>query len=196
MKRIPPNYLLALALALAFGTSGASATATYRIVPEDSRISFSVRHFFTAVDGTFSAFEGSIQFDPRSPENASARASIDASSIDTGNRERDEHLRNEDFFHTDAFPILSFESTEWIPDPEAGEGHYRVSGNLTMRGQSHPVTLAVEYVGQSEIEPNQYRSHWNLSGSLNRSHWEIDYGKGVVGTTVEIEIELTAVSGS
>lgn len=168
----------------------------YQIDPAESRIGFTVRHFFTAVDGSFESFEGTIHFDPSRPESSSVTARVDARSINTDNRERDQHLRNEDFFDTDRFPDLTFVSTEWIPDPDAGEGHYRVTGNLVMRGQEHPVVLLARYVGSHEAEPGVFHSRWVITASLNRSRWEIDYGKGVVGTTVEILIELLAVSAS
>ncbi len=187
----PTVFIVLLGL---LSASLSASPQAYQILPEESRIGFSVRHFFTAVEGTFDAFEGRIFFSPANPPSSSATARIDARSINTDNRERDEHLRNEDFFHTERYPHINFVSTEWVQDTDSGEGHYAVNGILTMRGQSHPVSLLVRYIGKSEIEPGLFRSRWVVNGSLNRSLWKVDYGKGVVGTTVEVEFEITAVS--
>ena len=108
-----------------------------------SSVSFSVRHLMISrVHGSFKNWSGSLETDDADPSNSKVQISIDVASIDTKEPQRDEHLRSADFFDAANHGNIKFESTSvQYVDSE----HFKVSGNLTIRGVSKPVTLDAEY---------------------------------------------------
>ena len=109
-----------------------------------SHVSFSVKHMMVAtVRGKFNAYRGTARLDPKDFTRSTFEGEIDVASIDTGNPQRDEHLRSGDFFEAATYPKITFKSTRIEPKDEAGE--YVVHGVLTMRGVTRPVALDVEF---------------------------------------------------
>ena len=113
-----------------------------------SNVSFSVRHLMISrVHGSFKTWSGSLETDDADPANSKVQIGIDVASIDTKEPQRDEHLRSADFFDAANHPNITFESASvQYVDTE----HFKVSGNLTIRGVSKPVTLDAEYFGTPE----------------------------------------------
>src|SRR5688500_11768546 len=131
-------------------TSTATATGTYTIDPTHRRIGFTARHaMVTKVRGSFNEFDGSGYFDAENPAESHLKLTIQAASIDTRNADRDGHLRSNDFFDMETYPEITFESTavEQL-DPES----YRVTGDLTIKGVTKPVTVDFEYAGTA-VDP-------------------------------------------
>jgi len=128
----------------------AVAGTVWRIDPTRSSIGFSIRHMtFATVHGHFGSFEGTIRFDPEHPNDAVVEAQIDAATIDTGIAKRDDHLRSADFFDVTTYPVIAFRSTRVTPiNPLFGHPRMRVLGDLTLRGVTRPVELAVEQTGE------------------------------------------------
>lgn len=131
---------------------------TWTIDPVHSEVGFAVRHMMvTRVRGKFGAFEGTITT-PDNPLESSVTATIDLSSITTGNDQRDAHLRGSDFFDVETHPQMTYRSTRI----RAENGDYLVDGELTIRGVTRPLTLSTEF---QRHRPRRLRRH---PGRLHR----------------------------
>src|SRR3990172_10533699 len=119
--------------------------AKWIIDPDHSVAAFSIKHMMLAhVRGQFHGISGAIEFDPKDPARSSVYAEIDVSTVYTGIKKRDEHLRNEDFFNASKFPKMIFKSTRIeVTGPHTA----RVGGDLTIAGITRSVLLDVEYFG-------------------------------------------------
>src|SRR6266508_2181259 len=123
-------------------TIPASLTGTYAIDPTHSRIGFSARHaMVTKVRGSFNEFEGSGYFDADDPTRSHLQLTINAASIDTRNPDRDAHLRSNDFFDMESYPAITFASSA---AEQVDAETYRVTGDLTIKGVTRPVTIDLE----------------------------------------------------
>ena len=141
--------ILALSIAgLASASVAAAAPSTWKIDPNHTNVGFSVRHFFSQVHGRFREFEGTIVFDEADPSAIKVDATVNASSVDTGNPNRDADLRSDHFFLVEKYPTLTFKSTKVT---RAGKGKYKVTGDLTMRGVTKQVTFDAEYLGAAAV---------------------------------------------
>jgi polyisoprenoid-binding protein YceI len=171
-------------------------TGTYTIDPSHSRIGFVARHaMVTKVRGNFNDFTGSFTVDGANPSASSAKVSIEAASIDTRNADRDGHLKSNDFFAMDDHPQIAFVSTAI---EQRSDTDYRVTGELTLRGVTKPVTLELEYTG-SAIDPwGNTRVGFEGSTQVNRKDWglnwnaALDAGGVLVSEKVTLEFEISA----
>jgi len=190
--------IAALTLAAAAPTLCAQAPQ-FNLDRNHTRVLFRVRHMGVAyVTGQFTDFAGGFVLDTVNPGNSSAQITIQTASVNTENERRDADLRSNNFFAADSFPQITFRSTrvERGPDP----GTYRMSGDLTMRGVTRPVTLDIETVGMRTITSQQGRqivAGFVLTGRLNRFdyglHWNsLVEGVQVVGDEVRLTIEAEA----
>jgi polyisoprenoid-binding protein YceI len=189
-----PKTLFAglLALALAVALSVPAQAATWEVDRTHSGVDFQIRHFVSQVRGHFDDFGGVVVMDEENPESSSVEFWIDASSIDTGNDNRDQHLRSEDFFHVEEHPRITFESQSI---EKTGDNTYDVTGTFTMRGVSKTITLPVEFLGtmqtsrgakagfatETVIPRKEYDIIWNQT---------LDAGGAVLGDDVSVEINL------
>jgi polyisoprenoid-binding protein YceI len=170
--------------------------SNWELDPAHSQIEFAVKHMMvTTVRGQFRKFALTVDFDEANPERSKVEAHIDASSIDTGMEARDAHLRSADFFDATVYPELVFRSAHIERD---GEG-YRITGDLTIRGETRPVTLAAEIGG---VVPNMQggrRAGFSASTKISRKDWGLTWngvlesGGVLVGDDVKISIEVAAV---
>jgi polyisoprenoid-binding protein YceI len=126
--------------------------ATWKIDPDHSAATFTIKHMMvTNVRGLFSKVTGTIQFEPADPGGCAVEATIDVSSLSTGNRTRDDHLFSADFFELSKYPEIVFKSTK----VQKGEGNrIKVTGDLTLHGVTRPVTMDVEYSGPVKSPPD------------------------------------------
>lgn len=184
--KITLSFILASIILPAMATA---TQETYRIDPVHSGVSFSVRHFFTKVPGSFGSFSGELLFDKDDITKNVANAEIEVSSVNTHNADRDKHLMNDDFFSADRFPRMTFQSTSW---KEVGKDQFEVEGNLTIRDVTKPVTLDVRLLGFGEGMGGKPISGWDASVTIDRRDWGITYGQGVVGNEVEIMLNIQA----
>lgn len=157
---------------------------------------FSVRHMMiTPVRGTFKNLQGTLEFDPDRPEAAWVETSIDASTLWSGEPERDDHLRSEDFLDVPRHPRIAFRSTGVVP---VGRNEYRVTGELSIRGVTHPVTLDVRYLGQCRSPFDDTRIGFTATTRINRHDFGVSWNAElrdpgiVVGDDVFITIDLEA----
>ena len=164
-----------------------TATGTYNIDKPHTDISFTVTHLaITKVHGRFNDFDGTVKVDGKKPENSSVEFAIKAASIDTGNAQRDTHLKSKDFFDVEKFPEITFKSTRVA---KKGSG-YVAAGTLTMHGVSKPVALPFTVAGP--IKGIEGGTHLGVSTALDvkRSEFGVSAYPGAVGDVVSISIEL------
>ncbi len=169
----------------------------YEIDSDHSRVSFKVRHLaISSVLGQFDKFKGSFTFDPKNMSASGAQAVIDVGSINTNQKKRDDHLRSEDFFSASKYPEISFTSTGIEgSSPE----NFKLRGNLTMRGVTKPVELAVEMGGATKDPWGNERVAFTASTKLNRRDFGLTWSKiletgaVVVGDEVRIDLEIEGI---
>ena len=178
-------------------TATETATGTYTIDPSHSRIGFVARHaMVTKVRGSFNEFEGSGYFDAADPARSHLRLTVEAASIDTRNGDRDAHLRSNDFFEMETYPQVTFTSTAVEP---VDATTFRVTGDLTIKDVTRPVTFDLEYTGTA-VDPFGNR-RLGLEGSVvvNRKDWgltwnaPLDAGGVLVSEKVTLEFEVSAI---
>ncbi len=195
MKKMP-QWLAGAAIAACMGLAGTAAAAPehYRIDPAHAAIAFMVDHIgYAAVLGMFRDVEGSFTFDPESLRLSELSVTIDAASVFTNHDRRDDHLRGGDFLDTGAHPLITFVGTSSEPlDDRTG----RVTGDLTVRGVSVPVTLDVEW-NKSGAYPfgDNYVIGVSARATVQRSQFGMTYAveNGWVGDEVEVIIEIEAI---
>jgi polyisoprenoid-binding protein YceI len=176
----------------------APATTAWEIDSAHTTAGFSVRHMMVAkVRGRFEQVRGTVHLDDADPTRSRLDIAIDAASIDTRNAQRDAHLKSPDFFDVAQYPSITFRSTQI---EKVGPGSFQVTGDLTMRGVTRPVTLAVEGPTSPLNNPfgKQVRGV-SATGKLNRKDWGLNWnaaletGGVLVGEQVELEIDAELV---
>ena len=170
---------------------------TYRIDPSHSRIGFAARHaMVTKVRSSFNEFSGTGYFDPEHPAQIQIELTIQAASVDTRNSERDAHLRSNDFFDMDKFPQITFVSTS-VAAPDAST--YRVTGDLTIKEITKPITIDFEFTGAAVDPFGNHRIGLEGSVVVNRKDWGVNWnaaleaGGVLVSENVTLEFEVSAV---
>jgi polyisoprenoid-binding protein YceI len=174
-----------------------TATGTYAIDPTHSRIGFVARHaMVTKVRGSFNEFEGSGYFDAEDPTRSHLELTITAASIDTRNADRDGHLRSNDFFAMDEHPEIRFRSTQVeVVDPTT----YRVTGDLSIKGVTKPVTVDFDFEGTATDPFGNHRIGLEGRTTINRKDWGVswnaalDAGGVLVSEKVTLELEVSAI---
>jgi polyisoprenoid-binding protein YceI len=161
---------------------------TYMIDKVHSMANFKIRHLFSKVSGTFSEVNGTVWVDRDDLRESRVDATINVHSIDTNNVKRDTHLRSEDFFHVEKYPIIRFVSTAV---EVTGENEGVMSGELTMHGVTCSVKLPFTVLGFGPDPWGGYRSGFEATTVLKRSDYGIDYGfRGKGGSAVGDEVEI------
>jgi polyisoprenoid-binding protein YceI len=178
-------------------TAPSTITGTYAIDPAHSRIGFVARHaMVTKVRGSFNEFEGSGYFDAEDPTKSNLELVIKAASIDTRNADRDGHLRSNDFFAMDEYPEIRFKSTSV---EQTGDAEYRVTGDLTLKGVTKPVTVDFDYTGAAVDPFGNQRIGLEGTTTINRKDWGVTWnapletGGVLVSEKVTLEFEVSAV---
>jgi polyisoprenoid-binding protein YceI len=172
---------------------------TFTIDKAHSEASFSVRHLITKVRGRFTDFEGSVQFDEEHPDRSSVAFLVEAASVDTGEPDRDAHLRSADFFDVSRFPTLAFTSTRVTA---AGPNRFDVEGQLTIRGVSRSIGLPVVYLGTAKDPWGNERAGFETEVTISRSDFGLTWnaaletGGFLVGDEVTIALSIQAIARS
>lgn len=180
-----------VAAALMFAGSAHAEPVTYTIDPAHTQVAFSINRFgFNNVLGRFDSVAGEVILDEANPANSSVRATIQVASISSGNSTRDEHLRGERWLNATANPTMEFQSTSVRL---TGERTAEVTGNLTLMGQTHPVTLAVTLNQLADAPNNRRRSAgFSATGSLSRAAFGSAAAPNLIGDLVSIQLEVLA----
>jgi polyisoprenoid-binding protein YceI len=179
---------LGVALAVA-----AQAADTWAVDTGHSEVSFRVRHFVSQVSGRFNTFEGTIQVDHDNPAASDVSFNIKADSIDTGNEQRDGHLRSPDFFDVEKYPEITFQSSK----VEAkGDDLYDVTGVFTLHGVTKELTLPVRYLGSLTDNRGNTKAGFETEVTIDRQEYGItfnralDQGGVMLGDDVRVRISL------
>jgi polyisoprenoid-binding protein YceI len=168
----------------------------WRVDTAHSKVGFAVKHMGVAtVRGEFGQFEGSLEI---GADLASSKAtgSVQTASVDTNQDDRDNHLRSADFFESETYPEISFSSTaiEQVDDETV-----KISGDLTMHGETHPVELKAELGGVETGPQGETRTGLEVTGQLSRSDWGMKFnaalgsGNVVVSDKVKLTLDIAAV---
>ena len=168
---------------------------TWAIDPAHTRLGFVARHLMVSkVRGSFASFAGTIDVADDLTQSK-VDVSIDTASVTTGAEDRDNHLRSGDFFDVENFPAMKFESTE-IKD--LGDGKYEVSGDLTIKDVTKPVTLDTTYLGIISDPWGNGKALLEASTKIDREEWGLTWnapletGGVLVSKEVTIELEVQA----
>ncbi len=171
---------------------------TWTIDPVHSEVGFSVRHMMVSkVRGKFTKFEGEI-ITAESPLDSSVTITIELNSIDTGNPDRDNHLRSADFFEVEKHSTMSYRSTGIRPDGE----DFVVDGELTLKGVTKPAELHVELGGFGPDPYGGTRAGFSATGEIKRGDFGVDFnaaletGGVVVADKVTLHLEIEAILNS
>ena len=177
-----------------------SLTGAYTLDTAHSPIGFVARHaMVTKVRGSFKEFAGSGFFDAEEPARSRLELTIKAASIDTGNADRDAHLRSNDFFAMATYPEIYFVSTAVAP---LAEGRYRVDGDLTIKDVTRPVSVDLLYTGTAMDPFGNQRIAFEGSTVVNRKDWGVNWntaleaGGVLVGEKVTLEFDVSAIRNS
>ena len=170
-------------------------TGTWQIDPAHSDVSFSVRHMMVSkVKGRFGTFSGTI-VTAENPLESSVTAEIDASTIDTNQEQRDNHIRSADFFEVEKYPTITFTSTSVEPKGD----DFLVHGDLTIKGNTRSVPLKLEINGFGPDAFGGTRAGFTATTEISRKDFGVDIdmpmdgGGVVVGDKITITLEIEAV---
>ena len=170
-------------------TATAISTGTWTLDPTHTEIGFTVRHIMSKVRGKFEKFEGTLV---TADDLTSSRVdvSVDLNSINTGTVDRDNHLRSSDFFEVETHPTMKFESTGIV---EKAPGQLFVQGDLTIKGVTKPLELAVEILGEGGDPWGGTRIGVEATAQLSRKEFGIDFNIPVQGDKVMIGDKISIV---
>jgi polyisoprenoid-binding protein YceI len=169
--------------------------ATWTIDPVHSEVGFSVRHMMVSkVRGRFNTFSGQL-VTAADPTKSSVTAEIDLSSINTGQEQRDAHIKSADFFEVETYPTMTYKST----GIRVEDGEYILDGDLTLKGVTRRVPLRLELQGFGPDAYGGYRAGFTATGEINRSDFNVSFnaplqnGGVVVSEKVQLHLEIEAV---
>jgi len=166
---------------------------TYKIDAAHSEITFKVKHLMiTNVTGSFTKFDATMESEAADFSDAKISFEADVNSISTNNADRDGHLKSDDFFSAEKFPIISFKSTSFKNN---GQSDYTLTGDLTIRGVTKSVSFPVEYGGTATDPYGQVKSGFEIAGKFNRSEfgltWSAVTEAGGVMVSDEVKLHLS-----
>lgn len=195
-------------ISLFFAANAFAADATYKIDGSHSYIGFKVKHLgISNVKGQFTKYEGTGSFDEKTGKVSNIKVTIDASSVDTREADRDKHLRNSDFFDVDKFKDIKFESTNVVTKNNKPT---EIHGKFTLRGVTKDIKLTVTEWGGTTTDPwGNEKVGFTATGKINRQEFGVSWNKPIenkdlkdkakdkakefaVGNDVELTIEIEA----
>lgn len=169
---------------------------TWNVDPSHSTVGFTARHLMvTKVRGRFSAFGGSLTIADE-PLASSVSATVEMSSVSTGDDGRDGHLRSADFFDVEQFPTMSFQSTSIEAD---GDDEYLLHGHLTIKGVTKPVTFELEFDGVATDPWGNTKAGFTAETEINRKDWGLEWnvaleaGGVLVSEKIKLQLDIQAV---
>lgn len=170
---------------------------TYVVDQRHSSVQFRVRHLgFSRVTGRFHSFSARIRMNPVSLSHFCVEAIIEAASVNTGDEERDQHLRSADFLNVDAYPHIFFQGRDVRA---VSIDRFELHGDLTLHGITRPEVLHVQYLGEAVDLTGQERVAFDSRARINRKDYGLTWnnvlqtGGLLVGESVDVQIEIQAV---
>ncbi|QEV20438.1 YceI family protein [Streptomyces alboniger] len=195
-----PTATTTAAPALAADLRLAALTGDYTIDPAHSTIGFVARHaMVTNVKGSFRDVAGTLHLDGTDPSRSTASIDVRMDSIDTGNADRDGHLKSADFFKTEEFPEMTFRSTkaEFL-----GGDDYRVTGDLTILGTTRPLSVDLEFNGSAKDPFGNERVGFEGKAEILRSDWGLTWnsaletGGVLVSDKIKLNFDISAIKAA
>jgi polyisoprenoid-binding protein YceI len=169
---------------------------TWKLDPSHTLVEFSAKHLMiTTVKGRIADVTGIISIDEKDLQNSSVEVTLKAGSLDTRTDQRDQHLRSADFLDVEKYPEIKFRSTRIQGDKES----FKLTGDLTIRDVTRPITLDVEFEGRTKDPWGGERVGFSANGKIDRRDfglmWNqaLETGGVVVGNDVKISLEAQAV---
>jgi polyisoprenoid-binding protein YceI len=194
LNNTPSGVITLTAAATETGIPGYEA-ATWSIDPIHSEVGFSVRHMMVSkVRGRFTTFSGQL-VTAEDPTQSSVTAEIDLSSINTGQEQRDEHIKSADFFEVETYPTMTYKST----GVRVEDGEYVLDGDLTLKGVTKSVPLHLELNGFGPDPFGGVRAGFTATGEINRRDFNVNFnapmanGGVVVADKITLHLEIEAV---
>jgi polyisoprenoid-binding protein YceI len=171
-----------------------ATTTTWAIDAAHAEVGFSVRHLMiSTVRGRFGAVTGTVTLDENAPTKAEVDVTIDVTSIDTRQEQRDAHLRSPDFFDVAEYPTMRFVSSRLVGDPA---GEFKLIGDLTIRGVTRPVTLEMTAEGRGKDPWGGERAGFSAKAKIQRSDFGLTWNQmleaGGVAVSDEVKISIDA----
>jgi polyisoprenoid-binding protein YceI len=195
-QRFLPIAMAVMLASLALASSAPAEPISMKIDRAHSEVGFDIRHFFNKVHGKFTDFDGTVSYDPKNLTTSSVQVTIRDTSIFTANDRRDNHLRTQDFFWVEKYPLITFNSTKIIPGKD--DKHFQIVGDLTMRGLTKSVTIETEFLGMGPvaISGNDLGVQAGFIGTLtipDRKEWGFMWNKTLDqgGTMLSDDVQLT-----
>ena len=180
-------------------TALADITGDYTIDASHTRIGFSARHaMVTTVRGAFKDFDGTAHIDAADPSASSVTLTIRTASIDTGSADRDGHLVSADFFDAENNPTITFVSTA----VERDGMDWTVTGDLTIKGVTKPVTVEFEETGSAQDPFGNVRIGFEGAAAINRKDWgltwnaSLETGGVLVSEKIKLEFDVSAIKNA
>jgi polyisoprenoid-binding protein YceI len=176
----------------------AAPTNSWKLDATHSSIEFSAKHMMiTTVKGRFAEFEGTVTGKQESPAGASVNVTIQAASLDTRTDQRDGHLRSADFLDVEKFPTITFKSTKIAGATEK----FTLTGDLTIRDVTKPVTLDVTFEGQGTDPWGGTRAGFSATGKIDRRDFGLTWNQALeaggllVSNDIKLQIDAQFVQG-
>lgn len=173
------------------------ASGHYDLDAAHSRLGFVARHVMvTKVRGSFHEFAGSFDLDASNWSASAAQITIQVASIDTGSEQRDGHLRTNDFFDAPNHPLINFTSTRV---EQTAEDTFAVTGDLTIKGITRPVTVDFAYTGSAVDPYGNTRVGFEGSSTIDRTDFGITFnaplesGGVLVSNKITLEFDISAI---
>ena len=190
MKRI---YNVALMAILLVAATGAMAQTKWTVDKLHSNVKFSVQHMVVSeMEGSFKMFDGTMEHSKADFSDAKINFTVDVASVNTDNERRDGHLKADDFFNAEKYPKMTFVSTSVKP---AGQGKYKIAGNLTIRDVTKPVVFDVTHGGVLKTQRGS-KAGFKARTTINRFDYNLKWDRAtetgglVVGKEVEIVVNV------
>ena len=168
----------------------------YTLDAAHSRLGFSARHaMVTTVRGAFKEFEGTAHVDTANPANSKVEVTIKTDSIDTGVADRDAHLRSADFFEIEQHPDITFTSTNVERDGD----EWTITGDLTIKGNTLPVSIPFESTGSARDPFGNVRIGFEGPTTISRKDWGLTWnaaletGGFLVSDKIKLEFDISAI---
>ena len=195
-ERPEPGRIFLLCLVALWAS--AAVAATWQVARGPSSVGFRVSHLvFSEVEGRFTRFAGSVDLSGDDLESARIEAEIEAGSIRTGHKDRDQHLRSDEFLAAEAFPKIRFVSREV---KRTGADTYEILGDLTIRDVTREILLAAKSTGRRDT-PSGARLDFEATGTLDRKEYGLRWnqiwdGQMLLGDEVEIRLQICLVEAA
>jgi len=195
MKKITGIFTVFLCL-FVFSGAALAASEKWEIDKDHSNIYFDVKHTFATVRGLFNEFSGTLMLDPNKPYASSIEIEVKVDSIDTNIAKRDEHLRSDDFFAAEKFPVMTFKS---FSVKQLNRNTYSIIGDLTIKDVTKKIEVPFTFYGikKNPLEEGQTIAGFEAEFAINRLDYNVGNGQfakmGVVGNEVRIIVTLEAL---